>query len=680
MNPLSYILKYIYRIKYWIILTPVTIGVITVFLTKDMPKIYKVKTEVYTGVVSGINMGSDGVYTNWNVALNAMDNMINIITSQNTLRGVSLRLLAQHLVKGNSQKDNEYIKADNYNNLIKLLPPEVMNLVDKASEDRTFDNLLRHQSSTNLNFLNILFNGKYYYYSHRALSKLEVKRIGISDIIEIKYENDDPGITYYTLSFLYEEFINQYDDLRFGQANNIVKLLEEDIIKQQELLNCSEDSLANFLKENQIINYDLQTQSILTKENELEEKEREVLVKHNSSVASEKLLKKELTERTKTNKEFLNRIRSLSNLSSEISRLSISATSDNARVNALRKQFQSEEDYFNDIINEKSTDKLSMNTSDLVKQWMEETLNIEKTAAELKAIRTQKGSVGRKMQYLLPHNMTLKQKEREVSFEEHSYTSMLNKLNEAKLRQKDLQITSANLKVITPPTYPHEAAYSKRKSTILFVVVCCMIFIVAFFLMLELFSRKLKDGVRTKRLTSMDVLGAYPLTTKKMNPEIMDTADQNLRNAIVNHFKRNEGNVINLLSIAQNDGKTFLGTIIKNLLETDGFSVALLSYQENFSVKSKEYLLANDINDIYYAKHDDVIIVEHPSITQFSTSEGLLCTASINLIVIDVETKLTNNAKVALDDIIRKSGNVPVFIYLNKAGDDVLKDFTDNIA
>jgi len=147
---------------------------------------------------------------------------------------------------------------------------------------------------------------------------------------------------------------------------------------------------------------------------------------------------------------------------------------------------------------------------------------------------------------------------------------------------------------------------------------------------------------------------------------------------LVNNFKRDALNVINILSISANDGKTFIGDKIHNIMKTKGFKTSILSYETDFLVGSKEYLLANDISDLY-SNNDDVVIVEHSSITQHSASEGLLNSSTINLLVIDAGTKWGNSKQALVDSIVTKAGNTPVFIYLNKVKREVLNDFTGKI-
>lgn len=69
---------------------------------------------LYTGVVSGYGV-EESTKVDWALAQNSMDNLINIIQAESTLKRVSLRLFSRILVKGSPDKDNEGITAASYN-------------------------------------------------------------------------------------------------------------------------------------------------------------------------------------------------------------------------------------------------------------------------------------------------------------------------------------------------------------------------------------------------------------------------------------------------------------------------------------------------------------------------------------------------------------------------------------
>jgi len=50
-------------------------------------------------------------------------------------------------------------------------------------------------------------------------------------MIDIGYSNGDPGVAYNTLKILNEEFIEQYQQLRFGETNSVIKFFEEELAR-----------------------------------------------------------------------------------------------------------------------------------------------------------------------------------------------------------------------------------------------------------------------------------------------------------------------------------------------------------------------------------------------------------------------------------------------------------------
>ncbi|EXY56234.1 putative ATP synthase F1, delta subunit domain protein, partial [Bacteroides fragilis str. 3976T7] len=75
---------------------------------------YNVEATLYTGVVSGYSI-EENTKVDWALAQNSMDNLINIIQAESTLKRVSLRLFSRVLVKGDPNKDNEGITSACYN-------------------------------------------------------------------------------------------------------------------------------------------------------------------------------------------------------------------------------------------------------------------------------------------------------------------------------------------------------------------------------------------------------------------------------------------------------------------------------------------------------------------------------------------------------------------------------------
>ena len=133
--------------------------------TRNLEKSFR-GYSIYTGIVSGNSIGSDGGTVNSTVINNTIDNIINIIQSKDILREVSLHLYAQHMIYGDPAKDNEYISAANYRHLQNITPDAVKSLIDKSSgrEDSRESESLRSVSPSN--FVYGLFNWNHPHYAY----------------------------------------------------------------------------------------------------------------------------------------------------------------------------------------------------------------------------------------------------------------------------------------------------------------------------------------------------------------------------------------------------------------------------------------------------------------------------------------------------------------------------------
>ncbi|MDD2437353.1 MAG: hypothetical protein PHF73_09130, partial [Massilibacteroides sp.] len=203
MDYIQYIVRFLLRIRWWIVLAPVIVTLLIIWGTRNMPNTYHVDMTIYTGVVSGFAMETgEEVMQNSTIVNNTIDNIINIMKSKETLHDVSLLLYARHMIYGDSEKDNVYIKAENYRQLKLITPKDVLALIDKTSEQKTIENLKKYEKQSPTNFVYGLFNWNHPYYCFNSLNEIRVQRLGNSDMLKVNYASSDPGVAYQTLLLL----------------------------------------------------------------------------------------------------------------------------------------------------------------------------------------------------------------------------------------------------------------------------------------------------------------------------------------------------------------------------------------------------------------------------------------------------------------------------------------------
>ena len=235
MEYILYISRFLYRIRWWLLIGTAIITFAVYYFGKRMiGKTYNVEATLYTGAASGYNLEGGNNKVDWATTQNAMDNLMNIIKAESTLKRVSMRLYARSLIKGNPKEDNEFIKASNYNRIYEHLKnspngKEILSLIDKNSEDKTVTNFFNYLRPTQANYLYGVFYYNLPYYSYNDLRAIRVARKGASDLIEISYTASDPGIAYNTIDILTKEFVNEYSAIRYGKTDR-VELREQNVL------------------------------------------------------------------------------------------------------------------------------------------------------------------------------------------------------------------------------------------------------------------------------------------------------------------------------------------------------------------------------------------------------------------------------------------------------------------
>lgn len=723
MNYLAYALKFLYRIKWWLILCPIAVALLVYVKMGKIPRTYKSSTTIYTGIISGYDLESaEGSRQDWNIINNAMDNLVNIIQSQTTLKNVAMRLYAQNMSYGDPEKDNTYIWASNYRAEYAHTPEDVRNLIDRTNDSITLYNIMKYEQPVHDNHIYGLFHWAHKYYSYLTLSRIQVKRIANSDMLEISYENDDPGIVYNTLELLNDEFIKQYRDLRFSETNNVIAFFESELKRVGDDLHDMEDSLCDYNIANRIINYDEQTKQVAALTRDYELRTEEIQLNHDGAARLRASIEKQLDglqELFRNNSQFLSKLHSIGNLQARISAAEAFVQDQNTteqtvkgiekgssadtgmpglkvqpsprnNVNSMRQQLADEERSLKQItanIANQQYSKEGLSSSALVSQWLDAVLLEEKSQAEMNVMHERKKSIDANYELLSPVGSTLKRKNRAIGFSEQSYMAMLSALNTARLRQKNLQMTSATLKILNPPILPISPEPSKRKMMVMAAAASTLVFVLAFFVLLELLDRTLRDRFRTERITGGRVLGAFPgsgrMRERRYAKIYREIAAKYLGNASLNYFQPGKANVINFLSTEPGDGRSTVMESMAAHFRESGMKVRTVSCNKDFDIQHKEYLLAERLSDFVHdtpgelpLAEAELILVEYPAFSACSVPRELLHDASLNIVVVPANRTWKETDQMLFDKAGELVGSTPLLLCLNSATRAVVQSFT----
>ena len=205
---LLFFIRILLRHIWLLILVPVTLGTLVFVLTQDEPKVYDSKARIYTAFATGSTIELDNTKFDYSKTNIAYDNLMNLIRSRATLEVVALRLFTQHMILDSA--DIRIISPEKFADLMEEVPDEVKELVVKGDFERTYDKFLEHRESSHDNFINELINLDHPDYSvTEILGKIGVRRISISDFVDITYQSEDPGICQNTLIILLKHLLQK---------------------------------------------------------------------------------------------------------------------------------------------------------------------------------------------------------------------------------------------------------------------------------------------------------------------------------------------------------------------------------------------------------------------------------------------------------------------------------------
>lgn len=698
MEIIQYFFRFLYRIRWWIVLVPIFVTIVAILGTRNLEKSFPVDMTIYTGVVSGNGIGSDGGTVNSTVINNTIDNIINIIQSKETLHEVSLHLYARHMIHGDPTKDNEYISAANYRHLQSITPDAVKSLIDKSSEEKTVENLKDFEVASPSNFVYGLFNWNHPHYAYGSLRNINVIRLGSSDMLRVSYSANDPGVAFQTLLLLDEHYTKLYRSLQFGSTSSAISYFEEELKRVGAELRESEDSLTNYNIKNRIINYNEQTEQVAALDMEFKIQYNDILKNYNNASASVNYLeslKDENIVYLRDNAEFLARLNQVSELNTRVAEMEAfytDSTSDSSTINRLKgyqSQLESAENElinFNQRFSERQFTRDGYPTKNFVSQWLDELLLLEKARAELEVLEESMNELDLEYSHYSPIGSTIKRQERNIDFIERNYLSILSSLNTARLQLKSLEMNSASLKMINPPVFPLNSEPSKRKKLVMAAFAGSLVLIIGIFLLLDLLDRTLRDPIRTRKITGATILGALPgrptLRQRRYNTLYRDKAIQYLANALQDFFHPGDPYpIVNIVSMKEGRGKSLLIDSLSEYWGSLGVPVKVLRYGDDFDPGSPEFLFADSIHNYLPTGSDQlppksIILVEHASLQHYAIPKSLLQEASINLTVFRADKIWSDRNKQLFDRLKDQSGPTPTLICLNRADKQVLETYT----
>lgn len=669
-------------------------------LTEDQPKTYVSSTRVYTGITTGSSIVSlESSKVDLFATRTAFDNLINIINARSTMEEVSMRLLATHLMLDTSQ--SEIISSKSYKELMKIVPEKIKKLVVKGDIEKTINNFRNYKESNYENFIYKLINYDHPYYSSQKISsKIKVRRVQSSDLIDISYTSSDPGICKGTLEILTDVFIHEYTSIKVNQSDAVAKYFQNQIEHADEKLNAAENELLEFNRTNTIINYYEQTKHIAAEKENFAMRYLEIRLIHAGAQSVIVSLENKLTGRQKQrlNNESISTLRQeLAKVNLDIAMKTFQEQSDSTREDELIKEigelrgrsYDLEQDLKAAVQEQYHIDNSThgVASESILEDWIDKVIELESSKAQLKVAELQDKHFEVLFESYAPLGATMKRLERKINVAEREYLSLLHSLGVAKLNQQNIEMNS-NLKIVAKPLFPIVAQPSKRK--FLLVIAFMVGFIIPAFLIivLEFLDQNLKTAARAEKELGLSVAAIFPKLvkmSKKLDVEFIKNKglDVIARRLILNAEKRaNTGKPDSnlLFSSLDSEGKTTLATLLLGKLATIGYKVLFLTYnhiETIVGVETRTYAVNKSFHKVENI-HDletnleglelgsfDYIFIEIPGVLHNAYPINLFKNTDHSFLVTRANRSWTKADAYALTDIIEFTKDKKPQILLN---------------
>lgn len=665
-----------------LLLVPLLMAGLVIFITRNPDFNYTSETTLFTGIASGSSVEMDKTF-NYFMTNTAFDNLINVIKSRATQQEVGIRLLSQHLLL--DAPDPKYLSVHSYTALQKITPKYVKDLVikelsdadaaqtrDSLEEDhkpveymsdtnaeytladeipphvtreayeKTVENLMILMASSDTNFVYKLLNYPNKHYSYRDISTVKVQRIFSSDLVQLQYTTDDPGICQQTLAIITDVCIRNYRFLKENRSDAVVRYFEEQLRLASLKLQAAEDRLLQFNKENNIINYYEQSKAVAVVKEDIEveyNKQRIKLAGLKAAIArlEEKLEVQEQIQLKSAS--IVEKKNKLGELNYSIALAETSGKHENPETGSLEQLKKEAETLKNAIRNEVTllysygNTKEGIPLSTLLNEWINHVIEAENVKAGMDVMDERIREFQKQYAIYAPAGALMKRIEREIAVSEQEYLEILHDLDQAKLKMQDLELSS-QIKVVDLPYYPISPIPTKRKILVAVAALFGFLLLLTLILFAEYLDRTLRNAHRAKGILPIPIMGMLPKVLRRikqndmkmLTDRIIELAVQQLEQYALNKPRGQSGLTVLVSSTLNREGKTIVAGNLAHILQKKGRQVLMVCPEEDPAVsipdRRPKDMSLNRIIRRFFFYPDERVDPDHPFLADPETYLG----------------------------------------------------------
>lgn len=701
---LSTVVRVLKRHALWLLLFPALLAGGVFYMTRDLPLEFTSTATVYTGIASGYSITSAGGDRVDNTSVNnAFDNLIITIKSRETLSEVSLRLLAKHVTLRKPVPDQ--LNWVSFRTVQQLLDPTLKQTVVPDNESATFANLQRLLAQPAGNSLkSLLYQSTTVYAVESILGRITVARKNSSDMLDLSCKGNDPAICRQTLALLIDVFRRRYTSFKTAETGNVVGYFEQQRQEAYNNLRSAEDQLTKYSVDNKIINYPEQSKfTAASKESIMSEyfREKMDLKAANTTLSA---LDGKLDDRSSvlmTNKELDAKRTELTNAQTQVANAMLYGYPKET-LNKLRATSNRLSDEMKVLVQRhyNSTHTLeSVPQEDLMSSYLQNSLRSKESATRLGEMQTRIKDFNQVYDEMAPLGSAVGRLQRQINVSEREYLSVLNGLNMAQIRQKDLEIKGA-LSVIDPPSLPMKPMPTIRRLLIMASFMAGLVLVLSVAFGRLLLSGAIASPERVEPMVSVPLAAALPARRFQFAHYDLDFAEhcmlEQLRSRILVDTQQagTTGRsycLITVFSTRPKQGKSWVGSRISDLFAEGGHRVAYLYADKLLSpvarptqAHSMAYPVMTDFDDAdrvtellqsipqLAASAYDYVFLELPALLDTAMPVQLVSQSDMSILVVNARASWSRSDQ-ELCNLYKRAAHGPVVAVLNEVEPDRLE-------
>lgn len=490
--------------------------------------------------------------------------------------------------------------------------------INQSAYERTVSNLTKFMLSNDTNFVYKLLNYIHPHYSIDAISSIRIWRIANSDLVQLKYESDDPGICQQTLLIFTEVCINNYKNIKKNRSDDVVRYFDFQLKQAGDQLKVAEDKLLKFNTDNNIINFNEQSKTVALKKEDLEVQYYNDRIKLAGVQAVIQSLEEKLGNQRQillNNSNIIDKRNQLVDLNYKIASaetVGLGETKDQKKLGDMKARANKLKDDIAQAVNQLYSSNNSpegLPSSKLLNDWINNIIEAENIKAGMTVLSQRMKEFQKRYDVFVPAGSNIKKIEREISVSEQQYLDILRSLNLARLKMQDNELASI-IKTVDPPYYPLNPEPTKRKLMVLAAAMLGFMIVLVNIFALEFFDNTLKNPARVSSLLKLPFLAVFPkllLKAKGINypyitNRMMEIAIQNIELFLKKRHTEKKTKTILIFSTINEEGKSVIAGNLAKKLKMQGekifylnYSLQSLNHSENSQIGFPDNIVASTV-------------------------------------------------------------------------------------